>query len=126
MKSGFLPLSQESVLIGPVAYHDFYGVLVDKAEREIIVKNLGDKHVSAHFLSSPGCICNCCTSLQVMFLRNHGVVAVGRTVEEAFTRIYHVVLACEAQIAMMSAGLDNLVIISQEAALRSAVGIIHT
>lgn len=67
-----------------------------------------------------------CYYLQVMFLKNHGVVAVGRTVEEAFTRMYHVVLACEAQITMMSAGLDNLVIISQEAALRSMVGSVHT
>lgn len=61
-----------------------------------------------------------------MFLRNHGVVALGRTVEEAFTRIYHVVLACEAQITMMSAGFENLVTISQEAALRSMVGRIRT
>lgn len=45
MKCGFLPVSQESVLVGNVSYHDFYGVLVDKAEREIIVKNLGENHV---------------------------------------------------------------------------------
>lgn len=45
MKCGFLPVSQESVLVGNVSYHDFYGVLVDKAEREVIVKNLGNNHV---------------------------------------------------------------------------------
>ena len=31
------------------SYHDFYGVLVDKAEREIIVKNLGSNHVGFFF-----------------------------------------------------------------------------
>lgn len=99
MKCGFLPVSQEAVLVGNVSYHDFYGVLVDKAEREIIVKNLGNNNI--------------------MFLRNHGLVVAGRTVEEAFTRAYHTVLACEAQITMMSAGLENLVIVSEEAKQRS-------
>ncbi len=56
-----------------------------------------------------------------MFLRNHGLVAVGRSVEEAFTRAYHTVLACEAQITMMSAGIENLIIVSEEAKQRSMV-----
>ena len=56
-----------------------------------------------------------------MFLRNHGIVAIGETVEEAFTRIFHIILACEAQIQMMSVGLDNLIIISEDAKLRSLV-----
>lgn len=56
-----------------------------------------------------------------MFLRNHGMVVVGQSVEEAFTRAYHTVLACEAQVTMMSAGLDNLVLISEEAKQRSMV-----
>ena len=56
-----------------------------------------------------------------MILRNHGVVAIGSTVEEAFTRIFHLVLACESQVRMMSVGLDNLIIISEEAKMRSMV-----
>ena len=56
-----------------------------------------------------------------MFLRNHGMVVVGQSVEEAFTRAYHTVLACEAQVTMMSAGLENLVLISEEAKQRSMV-----
>lgn len=51
MKCGFLPVSQEAVLVGNVSYHDFYGVLVDKAEREIIVKNLGNNNVCIHAYS---------------------------------------------------------------------------
>ena len=57
-----------------------------------------------------------------MFLRNHGIVALGSSVEEAFTRIFHLVLACESQVRMMSAGLENITIISLEAKMRSLVG----
>ena len=113
--------------MGNVSYHDFYGVLVDKAEREIIVKNLGSNHVGLFFLALHlffqwiTSLYGTSTFLQVMFLRNHGLVVVGRTVEEAFTRVYHTVLACEAQITMMSAGLENLIIVSEEAKQRSMV-----
>ena len=41
IKSGFLPLSQESCLIGEVSYHDYFGILVDPEERELIARNLG-------------------------------------------------------------------------------------
>ena len=53
MKCGFLAVSQESVLVGNVSYHDFYGVLVDKAERETIIKNLGSNHVRTTFILWP-------------------------------------------------------------------------
>lgn len=54
-----------------------------------------------------------------MFLRNHGLVILGETVEEAFARACNVVLACETQIRMMPVGLDNLVLVSDEAKKRS-------
>lgn len=41
MKCGFLPVSQEAVTLGHFSFHDFYGILVDPSERELIVKNLG-------------------------------------------------------------------------------------
>lgn len=55
MKCGFLPVSQEAVLVGNVSYHDFYGVLVDKAERETIIKNLGNNNVCIHVYIAIGC-----------------------------------------------------------------------
>lgn len=56
-----------------------------------------------------------------MFLRNHGLVILGETIEEAFARACNTVLACEAQIRMMPVGLDNLVLISDDAKRRSQV-----
>lgn len=41
MKCGFLTVSQESVTLGNVSYHDFHGILIDDAERELIAKNMG-------------------------------------------------------------------------------------
>lgn len=42
------------------------------------------------------CVCVCV--LQVLVLRNHGVVALGETVEEAFHFIYSAQYACEIQV----------------------------
>ena len=85
---GLLPLTQTAMLIrGDVAYHDYEGVAVDLEERERIVADLGTKNA--------------------MLLRNHGTLAVGETVGEAFIRIYFLERACEAQILALSAG-DNL------------------
>ena len=38
--------------------------------------------------------------VQILVLRNHGVVALGDTVEEAFYKIFHLQAACEIQVSM--------------------------
>lgn len=37
-------------------------------------------------------------AFQVLVLRNHGVVALGETIEEAFHFVYNVQYACEIQV----------------------------
>jgi len=95
MKCGLLPLSQESCLIGDVSYHSYNGIVIDPEERQSIAKDLGPSN-------------------KVMFLRNHGVVCCGKTIEEAFHVSYHTVLACDTQLKMMPYGLDNLMLIDDE------------
>merc|ERR550519_1389295 len=95
LKCGLLPLSQESCLIGDVSYHDFNGIVVEPEERESIAKDLGPSN-------------------KVMFLRNHGVVCCGKSIEEAWLNSYHTVLACDTQLKMIPLGLDNLVLIDDE------------
>ncbi len=86
---GLLPLTQTAMLVREdVAYHDYEGVAVDLDERERIVADLGTKGS--------------------MLLRNHGTLAVGETVGEAFLKIYFLERACEAQILALSAGPGNL------------------
>jgi adducin len=49
MKCGLLPISQEAMIVGPPAYHDFQGIVCNEQERESIVRDLGDKNVSIKF-----------------------------------------------------------------------------
>lgn len=86
---GLLPLTQTAMLIrDEIAYHDYEGVAVDLDERERIIANLGDKNA--------------------MILRNHGTLAVGETVGEAFLKIYFLERACQAQIKALVAGEGHL------------------
>lgn len=49
MKCGLLPISPEALSLGEVAYHDYYGILVNEEEKDILQKNLGtDKKVTAN------------------------------------------------------------------------------
>jgi ribulose-5-phosphate 4-epimerase/fuculose-1-phosphate aldolase len=86
---GLLPLTQTAMLVrDDVAYHDYEGVAVDLGERERLVADIGSKGA--------------------MLLRNHGTLAVGETVGEAFVRLYFLERACQAQILALSAGEGNL------------------
>jgi ribulose-5-phosphate 4-epimerase/fuculose-1-phosphate aldolase len=82
---GLLPLSQTAMLVrGDLAFLDYEGVAVDLGERERLVADLGTKNL--------------------MLLRNHGTLAVGRNVGECFVRLYFLERACQAQIMALSAG----------------------
>ncbi|XP_021961097.1 protein hu-li tai shao isoform X3 [Folsomia candida] len=100
LKCGLLPLSQEAAIVGDVSYHEYQGILVDPAEKDLIIRNLGPFN-------------------KVMFLRNHGVVCCGESVEEAFMNTYLTVLACETQMKLMPLGLDNVIVMSDEARKRA-------
>ncbi|WP_136163758.1 class II aldolase/adducin family protein [Sphingomonas flavalba] len=69
---------------GQIAYHDFEGITVRAEEGERLVAHLGDK--------------------RVMFLRNHGIVAMGKTLPEAFLKHWALQRACEIQLATASMG----------------------
>ncbi|XP_018410482.1 PREDICTED: alpha-adducin isoform X2 [Nanorana parkeri] len=94
MKCGLLPLSPESLCLGEVTYHDYHGILVDEEEKVLIQKNLGPRS-------------------KVLILRNHGLVTMGETVEEAFYYIHNLVSACEIQVRTLASagGPDNLVLL---------------
>jgi len=82
---GLLPLTQSAMAIrDDIAFHDFEGIAVDLGERERLVADLGGK--------------------SAMLLRNHGTLAVGETVADAFLRLYVLERACEAQVLALSAG----------------------
>nr|XP_033322366.1 protein hu-li tai shao isoform X1 [Megalopta genalis] len=95
LKCGLLPIGQESIVIGEVSTHQYIGGSFEPEEKEKIARNLGPVN-------------------KVMLLTNRGALCCGETVEEAFFNVYNTVLACETQLKLMPAGLDNLNLISEE------------
>uniref|UniRef100_A0A8C6VZT5 Adducin 2 n=1 Tax=Nothobranchius furzeri TaxID=105023 RepID=A0A8C6VZT5_NOTFU len=96
MKRGLLPLSHEALLVGDVAYYDYNGVMEEEEDRVELQKSLG-----------PTC--------KVLVLRNHGIVALGESVEEAFYSIYHIQAACQIQVSALccAGGEHNLILLDR-------------
>ena len=82
-----LPLSQTGMLVrSQIAYHDYEGVALFEEEKERLVKDLGEA--------------------RLMILRNHGTLALGKNVAEAFTNIYFLEKACSYQVRALSGNLE--------------------
>ncbi len=82
MECGLLPISQHALrFYNAIGLHDYEGIAVDLDERSRLVADLGDG--------------------EAMILRNHGLLAVGKTVAEAFSAMYYLEKACRAQIDAM-------------------------
>lgn len=88
---GLLPISQQALVVGGhLSYHDYEGVALLEDEKARLQADLGDT--------------------RVMILRNHGLLAVGETIGEAFFWLYTLQKACEIQIqAQAGGGLLRLV-----------------
>jgi ribulose-5-phosphate 4-epimerase/fuculose-1-phosphate aldolase len=85
LEEGLLPLNQHAMLFhGRLAYHDYEGIALDIEEEERLVADLGDK--------------------RAMILRNHGLLAAGRTIPEAFEVMYYLEMACKVQLDVMATG----------------------
>lgn len=106
-KQGLLPLCQEAAILGNVSYYDYTGILVDSNEQDAIAQALGIHN-------------------KVMILRNHGVVACGADIEEAFFYLVNLVAACEVQVKLLPVGLENLTLMSKEAIERTQEVVKHS
>eukprot|EP00468_Gymnochlora_sp_CCMP2014_P003969 CAMPEP_0167761294 /NCGR_PEP_ID=MMETSP0110_2-20121227/12087_1 /TAXON_ID=629695 /ORGANISM="Gymnochlora sp., Strain CCMP2014" /LENGTH=301 /DNA_ID=CAMNT_0007647951 /DNA_START=38 /DNA_END=943 /DNA_ORIENTATION=+ len=87
MKCGLLPLSLESTSIGPVISktgHPFQGITTDDAERPALIKALGEKAL-------------------ILFLNNHGTLACGKSIPDAFFKMFILARACSYQVVTMAA-----------------------
>jgi ribulose-5-phosphate 4-epimerase/fuculose-1-phosphate aldolase len=85
LKDGLSPHNfYGAMLHGQVAYHDFEGITVDEGEKDRLVRDIGDK--------------------PAVILRNHGLLAWGPSVPEAFQMMWTLQRACDVQIASSAAG----------------------
>ncbi len=86
-KHGLLPISQHALkFYGHLAYHGYEGIALDLDERDRLVSDLGEH--------------------RAMILQNHGLLVAGRTIPEAFSNIYYLERACQAQVAALAGGAE--------------------
>lgn len=87
---GLLPVSQHALrFYRHIAYHDYEGVALDRAEAERLIADLG--------------------SHKAMILRNHGVLTCGVSIGEAYVLMATLEKACVTQLAAMAACRDLVV-----------------
>ena len=84
-QNGLKPLTQHALaIIAHTAYHGYEGIATDLSERDRLVADLGDANL--------------------LILRNHGLLTVGRTIAEAFVWMYRAERACRMQVAFDQTG----------------------
>jgi ribulose-5-phosphate 4-epimerase/fuculose-1-phosphate aldolase len=82
LECGLLPINQTSMRFLKISYHDYMGVVLDMAEQEVLVRDLGTS--------------------EAMILRNHGLLTLGKSVGEAFNWMHRLETSCRAQLAAMA------------------------
>ena len=86
-KRGLLPMLQQTlVCFGQLRYHDYEGLAFDLSERERLVRDLDGGGM--------------------MILRNHGTLAVGRSIPEMYYRMHLLERACRFQFYAQSTGAE--------------------
>lgn len=80
---GLLPITQHALkFYGKLGYHTYEGIALSLDERERLVADLGTHNA--------------------MILRNHGLLAAGSSVAQAFHEIHFLERACQAQVQALS------------------------
>lgn len=84
-KCGVLPISQQSIFVlNSLAYHDYEGVAIREDEKVRLQADLGNA--------------------DYLMLRNHGLLVVGRSVADAFLKMYTFENTCRIQIDAQAGG----------------------
>jgi len=88
-KGGLLPISQHATLVlGSLSYHDYEGLALRDDEKPRLQADL-------------------CSS-NLLILRNHGLLAVGTSVADAFLNMYFLESACRIQVDAQRAELIDV------------------
>ncbi len=82
LECGLLPITQTAMYFDSIGMHEYESVAIDPDEQQRLVRDLGKS--------------------KAMILRNHGLLAVGASVPEAFTNMFWLERACQAQLAAMA------------------------
>ncbi|RSE95473.1 class II aldolase/adducin family protein [Achromobacter aegrifaciens] len=86
LQCGLLPLTQTAMRFAKIPYHDYESVAIDLDERARLVVDLGQS--------------------EAMILRNHGLLAAGPSIAQAFNTLYWLEMACKAQVDALAANRE--------------------
>lgn len=106
-KGGLLPISQQASVVLPLlGYHDYEGLALNDDEKPRLVADLGRN--------------------LYLILRNHGLLAVGPSIADAFLAMYTLERACQVQVRAQCGGeliqVDANVLAGARANAEKAVG----
>ncbi len=97
-KEGLLPISQHAARVySQLTYHDYEGIALEMDERQRLARDLGK-------------------TSKAMILRNHGLLALGESVREAFDIMYYLDCACQIPVDALAGGREHLQLMSEHAA----------
>lgn len=97
---GLLPISQHALkFYNRLSYHQYEGIALCENERERLVADLAEN--------------------DAMILNNHGLIAAGRSIAEAFMNIMALERACQIQVQALGQG-GNVVLPSHEICEKTA------
>jgi len=88
MKCGLLNLCQEALQVRPVSYSNYQGFAQSEQEKRDVAESLEEDS-------------------KVLILRNHGIVSVGKSIEEAFLYMCQLTKACEVQWRTLRCGIEH-------------------
>ena len=86
-----------------IAYHDFEGLTTRLDERDRLVASLGDK--------------------DLLILRNHGLLAIGRSIPDALSKLWRLQRACDVQVTALSLGRPVIPVSEETAKLSTALNL---
>ena len=86
LQCGLLPLTQTAMRFAKIPYHDYESVALDLDERARLVADLGQS--------------------EAMILRNHGLLAAGPSIAQAFNTLYWLEMACKAQVDALASNRE--------------------
>ncbi len=108
MKTGLLPLSQEAIILGEVAYYSPVKPLGadsagDNTDGEGGIDGTASGSIPAADLSAERLAVSKVvgTDTHVLFVRCRGLLALGETIEEAWHYATNAVVACETQVGAL-------------------------
>ena len=94
-KDGLLPINQHAMhFMGKIAYHRFGGFEFDIRQRAPLLQDLDGKSIA--------------------ILRNHGSLVCGPSIGAAMVQHHQLEIACQGQVAALTAGRDQAVLIDPE------------